>query len=388
MMAVNSAFAEADADVVEGGDGGVAAAVELADALGPGRGGGRDAAGGAGDDGHVFSCRCGRRPVRRLSTSTLDHAGRAPIGLGARLAGRWPRGSCGRSCGQPHPRGSGQRPPATGREGADCTNDPAAAAAPALSARVARRRAGARRARRRSWCWCTSSLVLGGGALIGHTASPDVALSVLATAVVALAFEPGADAARGARVAGRCTAASASPYDVLSRFSRDGDRQLRRRGAARRGWPRCWPTAPARSGRRSGWWSATGPRCAATWPPGADARAARTPADGRARPGRRSLPVRHGGELLGVLVVQERAHRPLTSVEERLFAGLADQAGLVLRGARLRAELEPRGCASCPRAPTSCAARGSGWSTPRTPSAGCSSATSTTAPSSTWSRSP
>ena len=39
---------------------------------------------------------------------------------------------------------------------------------------------------------------------------------------------------------------------------------------------------------------------------------------------------------------------PLTSVEERLFAGLADQAGLVLRGARLRAELEPAGWSSCP----------------------------------------
>ena len=33
---------------------------------------------------------------------------------------------------------------------------------------------------------------------------------------------------------------------------------------------------------------------------------------------------------------------PLTSVEERLFAGLASQAGLVLRGVRLRAELELR----------------------------------------------
>ena len=33
---------------------------------------------------------------------------------------------------------------------------------------------------------------------------------------------------------------------------------------------------------------------------------------------------------------------PLTSVEQRLFAGLADQAGLVLRSARLRAELEHR----------------------------------------------
>jgi signal transduction histidine kinase len=41
-------------------------------------------------------------------------------------------------------------------------------------------------------------------------------------------------------------------------------------------------------------------------------------------------------------VVKERDQVPLTSVEERLFAGLADQAGLVLRGARLRAELERR----------------------------------------------
>ena len=43
-----------------------------------------------------------------------------------------------------------------------------------------------------------------------------------------------------------------------------------------------------------------------------------------------------------MLVVQEREHVPLTSVEERLFAGLASQAGLVLRGARLRAELQGR----------------------------------------------
>ena len=78
-------------------------------------------------------------------------------------------------------------------------------------------------------------------------------------------------------------------------------------------------------------------RLAATWPP-----ARRTPAvDAPATtgPGRRAVAGAPGGELLGVLVVQEREHVPLTPVEERLFAGLADQAGLVLRGARLRAEL-------------------------------------------------
>jgi signal transduction histidine kinase len=54
------------------------------------------------------------------------------------------------------------------------------------------------------------------------------------------------------------------------------------------------------------------------------------------------MPVRHGGDSLGALVVLERPGVPLTPVEERLFAGLADQAALVLRGARLRAELQDR----------------------------------------------
>jgi len=33
-------------------------------------------------------------------------------------------------------------------------------------------------------------IVLGGGALVGHTSSPQLGLSVLATAVVALGFDP------------------------------------------------------------------------------------------------------------------------------------------------------------------------------------------------------
>ena len=58
--------------------------------------------------------------------------------------------------------------------------------------------------------------------------------------------------------------------------------------------------------------------------------------------GLRALPVRHGGQLLGVLRLQERPGLALTAVEERLFAGLAAQAGLVLRLVGLRAELEDR----------------------------------------------
>ncbi len=46
--------------------------------------------------------------------------------------------------------------------------------------------------------------------------------------------------------------------------------------------------------------------------------------------------MRHAGEELGLLVLKERAGSPLTPIEERLFADLARQAGLVLRGVRLR----------------------------------------------------
>src|SRR5437764_5842468 len=61
-------------------------------------------------------------------------------------------------------------------------------------------------------------IVVGGGVLVGRTGSPSVALSVLATAVVALGFERAwvrAQAA-AARLLGR---SPSSPYDVLSRFS-------------------------------------------------------------------------------------------------------------------------------------------------------------------------
>jgi signal transduction histidine kinase len=56
----------------------------------------------------------------------------------------------------------------------------------------------------------------------------------------------------------------------------------------------------------------------------------------------RSLPVRYGDQVLAELRLQERPGVPLTAVEERLFVGLAGQAGLVLRLVGLRAQLEVR----------------------------------------------
>jgi signal transduction histidine kinase len=52
--------------------------------------------------------------------------------------------------------------------------------------------------------------------------------------------------------------------------------------------------------------------------------------------------VLHGGEVLGVLRLQERPGLALTSVEERLFTALAAQAGLMLRLVGVRADLERR----------------------------------------------
>lgn len=177
-------------------------------------------------------------------------------------------------------------------------------------------------------------IVLGGGALIGHTSSPHTGLSVLATSVVALSL--GRVQSQLEVVMSRLVhRGSPSPYEVLSRFSPTvtgglGTDDLPARMAE---------VLAAGTGAKAAqvWLMVDGRlRLAATWPP----------ADGSGEagdlPGLRQLPVRQAGELLGVLVVQERENVPLTAVEERLFAGLANQAGLVLRGARLRAELVHR----------------------------------------------
>ena len=61
-------------------------------------------------------------------------------------------------------------------------------------------------------------VVLGGGALLGSTDSPNVGLSVLATALVALGLEPVRSALRSV-VTERLEHGRRSPYDVLSGFT-------------------------------------------------------------------------------------------------------------------------------------------------------------------------
>lgn len=176
-------------------------------------------------------------------------------------------------------------------------------------------------------------IVLGVGALIGHTSSPHLGLSVLATAVVALGFGP-VQSWLETLMSRLVHGGRASPYEVLSRFSSDLTGTSAKDDLPAR---MAEVLAEGTGAKAAQVWLMVDDelRLAATWPPAAEPTAG-------AAPGRRQLAVRQGGELLGVLAVEEREDVPLTPVEERLFAGLADQAGLVLRGVRLRAELVHR----------------------------------------------
>ena len=186
-------------------------------------------------------------------------------------------------------------------------------------------------------------VVLGGGALIGHTDSPSVPLSVMATTLVALVFS------RVQAVLERATArwsrGAATPYDVLSQFS---DAVTSAYATDELPARMAMLLAQGTGARWAQVWLTVSGRCilAATWPANVDSD--RTPPLLGAEEsvvtgeGRRALTVRQDGHLLGVLRLQERPGLALTRVEERLFVGLAAQAGLVLKWAGLRAELDER----------------------------------------------
>ena len=185
-------------------------------------------------------------------------------------------------------------------------------------------------------------VVLVGGLLVGRTDAPPLGLSVLATAIVALGFDP--ILTRCQRLASWLIAGRRpEPYDALRRFAGvvaenrpAEDLTLRMARLLAEGTGAAWAQV----------WVVVGDRAVptATWPVEAAGEAAPGPEQGTVpdAPGVRRLPVLHGGEVLGELVLREQPGVPLTPVELRLFTGLAGQAGLVLRGAQLRAALEQR----------------------------------------------
>jgi signal transduction histidine kinase len=186
------------------------------------------------------------------------------------------------------------------------------------------------------------AIVVGIGALVGSGSEPNLFLSVVATAIVALAFQPIRNRAR--HLANRLVFGKrATPYEVLAGFSE----RMAVSYATEDVLPRMARILAEGTGAEASevWLRVGGElRRAATWPAGATLGGGGTLAiTGEEFPqltiGDRAYPVRHRGELLGALAVAKPRGEALTPAEDKLLADLAAQAGLVLRNVRLIEEL-------------------------------------------------
>ena len=174
-------------------------------------------------------------------------------------------------------------------------------------------------------------LVVGIGTLLGRAAGANVVLSIVATAIVAVAFQPlrlRLQAAANRLVYGRRQA----PYESLAGFTRQlADRYsleaiLPMMAAAVARGLTCQAAAVIVGEGERG-------LVMASWP------------DANHLPGGapdHSVAVSHRGEKHGSLAVWTNAGEDLNGAEKRLLADLALQAGLVLHNARLTADLERR----------------------------------------------
>ena len=186
-------------------------------------------------------------------------------------------------------------------------------------------------------------IVVGVGTLIGSGSRPNLALSIVATAVVAVGFQPVRE--RVQKVANRLVYGQrATPYEVLSEFSERvaesyaGDEVLPRMARV---------LAGGTAAERATVWLRVGDRlhAAAAWPETGDM-AGSPLVTGQilpAIPGAdMAVAVRHQGELLGAQSLSKRKGESLTPIEQKLLQDLAHQAGLVLKNVGLTADLRRR----------------------------------------------
>ncbi|HEX2052364.1 MAG TPA: sensor histidine kinase [Actinomycetota bacterium] len=174
-------------------------------------------------------------------------------------------------------------------------------------------------------------VVVGVGRLIG-AASSNLALSVLATGTIAVAFQPVREKVE--RLANRLVyGRRATPYEVLSEFSTKMA-STSMSGDLLRDLARSLVEGTGAISARV--WLDTGdsPRLAAAYPDEASADAAAGT--------EQVVDVVHRGEKLGSLSIVKREGEALSSEESDLLANLASQAGIVLRNLKLNAELLER----------------------------------------------
>ncbi len=186
-------------------------------------------------------------------------------------------------------------------------------------------------------------IVVGIGTLVGSGGQPNLVLSIVATAIVAVAFQPVRE--RLQKVANRLVYGKrATPYEVLSQFSE----RVAETYGAEEALPRMARVLAEGTGaERADVWLRAGAllRPAASWPERSGGTEEPVPTRDDALPhlpGDQTVPVRHQGELLGALTVTKRQGESLTPIEQKLLDDLAHQAGLVLKNVGLTAELLAR----------------------------------------------
>jgi signal transduction histidine kinase len=180
-------------------------------------------------------------------------------------------------------------------------------------------------------------IVVGIGALVGSRGN--LLLSIVATALIALAFQPVRERAR--HLANRVVYGKrASPYEVLSRFSQGMGGTY----SAEDALPQMARIMGEGTGAaRAEIWLRVGGelRLEAVWPDPTRGRTIQI-AGGELPhiPGAaRAFPVEHQGELLGAVAISMPRGEAVTPATEKLLQDVASQAGLVLRNVRLIEEL-------------------------------------------------
>ncbi len=184
-------------------------------------------------------------------------------------------------------------------------------------------------------------LVVGLGALIGQR-HPSVALSVLATALVAVAFQPVRE--RVTRGVNRLVYGQrATPYEVLSDFA---SKMTGTYFSTTELLPHLSQTVShCLGGARVRVWLVSGQLLEqdAEWPHEQDAAGPvvmSEPDDLSGLSGDRVVPVRHRDELLGAITVTKSGAEPVTRTEDEMLDHVASQAGLVLLNCRLVDDLQ------------------------------------------------
>jgi signal transduction histidine kinase len=175
-------------------------------------------------------------------------------------------------------------------------------------------------------------IAVGIGSLVGSGGRPNLALSIVATGIVAVGFQP--LRARLQKIANRLVYGTrATPYEVLSQFSE----RVAESYASDDVLPRMARVlAEGTNAEHAEVWLRSGEalRPAAWFPIKPDL--------GTMPAADHTVEVRHQGDLLGALSVTKRRGESLTPIEVKLVDDLAHQAGLVLKNVRLTADLQAR----------------------------------------------